>query len=384
MGNLPTLINLVLHENRLAGRVPPEIGKLVNLETLSLARNAGLQGLLPRELSALVRLKEFSSFETGVCPPLEPDFREWLEGVETQGFDECRPADVERLALAEFFTGTGGASWTNGGGWNSDAPLGDWHGVAVTDGRVRGIALADNGLAGQLGSVLANLTELEVLELGGNQLAGELPAAIGSMESLTRMSVSGNRQLEGVLPFRLTELAGLDTLEYTDTGLCASPSPTFQDWLGAVGSVAGPNCVNPDAVGLSLPVVYLTQAIQRPLGRCPARCRQAGAAAGVPHRRPFARLLRAPGHGDLHERRRHGAHRHHEPRRRPARKQRRRERPRPLLQRRGPRRRHHAGSRAGRRGRSRQRGAPDRGRAAAFPGHRLRGAERGGGAPRWR
>ena len=58
----------------------------------------------------------------------------------------------------------------------------------------------------------------------------------------------------------------LKALHYADTDLCASPSASFQDWIDELDIADGTTCDNVDEVKLSLPVVYLTQAIQRPEG----------------------------------------------------------------------------------------------------------------------
>jgi hypothetical protein len=122
---------------------------------------------------------------------------------------------------------------------------------------------------GALAPEIGNFTELRVLNLGDNQLSGEFPVVIASMAELDTIRVSGNRRLEGRLPFRLTELPGLETLAFANTGLCASPAETFQRWLAGLRVADGATCGKPERVTLSLPVVYLTQAIQRPAGDVP-------------------------------------------------------------------------------------------------------------------
>ena len=206
--------------------------------------------------------------ETGLCAQIDGEFQRWLGTLEAR-LEDCGVGRVERLALAEFFAASGGDSWTRRDGWNTAAPVGDWHGLTSRGGRVRSVALPDNGLTGPVPPEIGNLTALETLDLGGNGLAGEFPLAIPSMANLTHIRVSGNEELEGPLPFRLTELARLEALRYEDTGLCASPAMTFQAWIGRIDVVAGAVCGNPAEVGLSLPVVYLTQAIQRPTGDVP-------------------------------------------------------------------------------------------------------------------
>ena len=268
LGQLPSLTFLGLCASNLSGPVPAELGDIRTLERLSLCYNPELSGLLPRSLMNLEFLSEFLSYGTKTCPQIDSEFQEWLAEVGAEG-EECDPAEVERLALGEFFTNTGGDAWATSTEWNSGAPLNDWHGVTTTDGRVHELALPANGLRGPLVPEIGNLTELRVLNLADNSLSGGFPIVISSMAELDTLSVSGNREMEGRLPFQLTELAGLEALTFANTGMCASPAETFQRWLGGLGVADGATCGNPESVTLTMPVVYLTQAIQRPEGDVP-------------------------------------------------------------------------------------------------------------------
>ena len=147
-----------------------------------------------------------------------------------------RPHAGDRAALVALYDATGGSNWVRSGGWGSDAPIDEWHGVSADGGgRVVGLNLPRNGLAGeipqQLGSLarlrflnlignqlsgeipeeLGNLTSLEQLGLGDNQLRGEIPSELGSLANLTELSLSGN-ELKGKIPSELGNLAGLTSL----------------------------------------------------------------------------------------------------------------------------------------------------------------------------
>ncbi len=259
---------LGLCESNLSGPIPPELGDIRTLERLELCLNPQLSGLLPRSLMNLEFLSDFVFFDTGLCPHIDGEFQEWLVEVQARG-EECDPAEVERLAFEEFFAKTGGTSWTNHTGWNSGEPVSSWHGVTTANGRVHALALPANGLRGALPAEIGNFTELKILNLADNNLSGGFPIVISSMAELDTLSVSGNREMEGRLPFQMTELEGLEALTFANTGMCASPAETFQRWLGGLGVADGATCGNPESVTLTMPVVYLTQAIQRPEGDVP-------------------------------------------------------------------------------------------------------------------
>lgn len=263
LGGFP-LTDLLLHDNDFSGRLPSEIGRIETLEDLTLHANPALSGLLPRSLLDLEYLVVLTYFDTGLCEQMDDEFQQWLQTVPNRAGEACDPAGVDRLALAEFHELTGGESWDDRSAWGTNADVGDWYGVGAEGGRVVGLSLADNGLAGPLAPEIGNLGELRVVDLSGNELAGAFPNAIASLSELTELRVGGNAGLEGALPFGLRHLERLEALDYADTGLCASPSANFQAWLAAIPETAGAICDNPEQVTVSLATVYLTQSVQTP------------------------------------------------------------------------------------------------------------------------
>ena len=272
---LSSLTHLVLTDNALSGSVPFDIGDLSRLKALRLDGNSELAGLLPRSLMKLANLEQFRVDSTALCPHLDAQFQNWLEGFVTDTIPGagqvlvCRATDIERLALSQFYALTGGDSWTSSTGWNSGFSPGAWRGVSVGDSLVRRILLPDNGLSGPLPAEIANLRELRTLDLGDNSLTGGVPAEVALLTSLDTIRVSGNTRMEGPLPLAFTNLTGLKVLQYDKTGLCAPPSLTFRNWLGELDVADGGICGGADSVRVSLPLVYLTQAIQRPEGDVP-------------------------------------------------------------------------------------------------------------------
>ena len=270
LGRLIALTDLSFHSNNLSGPLPPALGSLVNLESLDVHNNPDLEGLMPRSMLDLP-LGYLDISDTWVCPHLDDEFQEWLDGIARAYGLQCPPALTERFALAEFYAAAGGDSWSDNSGWDSDIPVSNWHGVTVSRGDtlVRRLRLATNGLRGSIAPSIGNLTKLETLDVGDNGLTGGIPVAMTSMDALDTLRIGGNADMEGPLPFQMTEMTGLKALHYANTGMCASPSATFQRWVDGLDVAEGATCYNPEAVTLSLPIVYLTQAIQRPAGDVP-------------------------------------------------------------------------------------------------------------------
>ncbi len=263
LGDLPLRI-LYLHENNFSGGIPAEIGSIGTLQYVSLDGNRELVGLLPRSLLAIEHLERLTFADTGLCPQVDTEFQDWLQSVPSRSEMECDTGRVERLALSEFHELTDGASWKSRVAWGSGAEAGDWFGVTSEGGRVVGLSLPDNGLAGPLPAEIANLGELRVVDLSGNDLSGAMPGVLADLSELTEIRVGGNTGLEGALPFGLRRLDQLRVLDYDGTGLCASPSANFQAWFTALAETAGAICDNPEQVAVSLETVYLTQSVQTP------------------------------------------------------------------------------------------------------------------------
>ena len=269
-GRMSSLVQLALHTNNLSGPLPSELGNLRELDDLRLQDNPDLAGLLPRSMLNLP-LGHLEIQTTDLCPQLDDEFQEWVDGIAYTNGLGCPNTRIEGFALAELYGATGGDSWTDNSGWDDDSALGSRYGITVAagDGLVRQIRIPGNGLRGPLPHELGSLRRLEVLDLADNHLTGGIGAPVASIDALDTIRVSGNEDMAGPLPFKMAEMPGLKALQYAETDLCASPSTTFQAWIGGLDVADGATCENPDAVKLSLPVVYLTQAIQGPTGDVP-------------------------------------------------------------------------------------------------------------------
>ena len=64
--------------------------------------------------------------------------------------------------------------------WDTDTAMAAWEGVTMSDGRVSGIWLRDEGLDGSVSAALGRLDMLTVLNLHSNSLSGEIPDLSGA------------------------------------------------------------------------------------------------------------------------------------------------------------------------------------------------------------
>ena len=234
---------LDLSRNGLSGQLPEELGRLSRMTHLRIGGNA-LSGALPKSLADLP-LRELHYADTQLCTPPRESFRAWLSSIPShEGTDEeCAPLS-DRDILEIFYHATDGPNWLNSDNWLSDAPLRQWHGV-YTDaaGRVVGLILLSNRLAGPIPPEIGDLSRLDVLRLPSNALTGSIPPELGSLSELTDLNLyfnrlsgmipselgklskltdldlSLNRRLSGMIPSELGSLSELHTLDLSRTGL---------------------------------------------------------------------------------------------------------------------------------------------------------------------
>ena len=75
--------------------------------------------------------------------------------------------------------------------WDTDTAMADWEGVSMSDGRVSGIWLKDEGLDGSVSAALGRLDMLTVLNLHSNSLSGTIPDLSGAT-MLEGLYLAGN------------------------------------------------------------------------------------------------------------------------------------------------------------------------------------------------
>jgi len=162
---------------------------------------------------------------------------------------------TDRQVLDSIYQLTGGENWTDTTNWLSDEPLSEWYGVETSDaGKVISLSLGNNGLAGPMPGLLAELGDLVTLDLSGNAITGEIPWGLGELPQLHTLVLNDNA-LEGRLPGSMGSLAALryldigtnelggavprsfralalDTLYTAGSGVCVPPS--MDEWFGGI------------------------------------------------------------------------------------------------------------------------------------------------------
>jgi hypothetical protein len=101
---------------------------------------------------------------------------------------------ADSLALVAMYNALGGNSWQRKNNWLSTAPLEQWHGITMEQGRVVAIVLPSNNLSGSLPPTIGNreLQKLRRLVLWGNNISGGVPASLGGWRELVTVELDHN------------------------------------------------------------------------------------------------------------------------------------------------------------------------------------------------
>ena len=165
-----------LTSKKLFGMIPPEFGKLLNLEILLLQNNF-LTGDIPEELWDLRKLRVLN--------------------ISKNQFGGKIPVDIHKAnAIQEI--------WFANNNFEGNIP----HQI-FTLKNLTHINLSSNNLSGNVSESISNCEQLVYLNLYDNNLIGSIPEEIGQLKSLEFLSL-GKNQLTGEIP---PEIAGAIKLE---------------------------------------------------------------------------------------------------------------------------------------------------------------------------
>lgn len=236
LGRLSNLQSLDLTHNNLTGSIPHELGKLSNLIELDLWDNQ-LTGAIPVELSNLINLQIlgllFNQLTGNIPVELGNLFNLQRLGLNNNQLTGSIPVELGSLtkltALYLYSNQLSGSipieldSLTN----LSQLFLNNNHltGMIPTElGKLTNLfalRLDDNQLTGHIPVELGNLTKLEYLYLGSNKLTDSIPVELGNLTKLLHLYLEGNH-LTGVIPIELGNLTNLEELNLKWSGLYTS------------------------------------------------------------------------------------------------------------------------------------------------------------------
>ncbi|KAJ4713130.1 Leucine-rich repeat receptor-like protein kinase [Melia azedarach] len=221
-GDYRVVTELDLHNNKLTGPIPPQIGRLKRLRILNLRWNK-LQDVIPPEIGELKRLTHlslsFNNFKgeipkeianpTRASLPL-PSRKPFIWAYSTRIRDLTKPSALVIFHLSfflsylpEYFSCISFfllqyIYWDVG----NNHLVGTIRELIRFEGSfpvLRNLYLNNNYLTGGVPAQLANLTNLEILYLSYNKMSGVIPLALAHIPKLTYLYLDHN-QFSGRIP----------------------------------------------------------------------------------------------------------------------------------------------------------------------------------------
>ncbi len=272
LGKLANLKELDLGTNNLT-EIPPELGKLANLEELDLSFNSLTE--IPPELGKLASLRSLNLFASGLTGEIPPELGDldnlrslWLEKNGLTGEIPPELGDLDNLR----------SLWLEKNGLTGEIPpeLGKLDNLSGLDLRNNGLTgeipselgdldnlwsldLSSNGLTG-VPPELGKLANLRWLDLSSNGLTGEIPPELGKLANLKELDLSSNPDLFGALP--LANLVKLRELVLDGTEICLQDDSATRRWLRSMWNQYFPVCKTQVGTATATASAYIVQAVQ--------------------------------------------------------------------------------------------------------------------------
>ena len=231
--------NLGLDDNNLTGSLPPEIGQLDRLLSLTLYSNR-LSGPIPIELARLVRLKSLDLGGNRFTGPIPPELGRLVDlyflNLSGNKLSGAIPSELGRLTkLIDL--------WLSANSLSGVIPpelgqLDRLNLLSISSNRLTGtipselarmnmleeLILFSNRLSGQIPAEIGNMPVLKIISLWNNQLTGSIPSELGRLDNLIVLLLDDN-QLTGVIPPEIGNLSRLLSLSLNDNRLTGSIPP---------------------------------------------------------------------------------------------------------------------------------------------------------------
>ncbi|BBN16320.1 hypothetical protein MPTK1_7g05370 [Marchantia polymorpha subsp. ruderalis] len=211
IGNFPSLESLELSINPLlTGNLPKELGKLLNLKSLSI-QQCGITGPIPVELSNLSKL-EFLALNSnkmlGALPHQLGKLTKlyWFD-ISVNGFSQALPVSTANNDSLGLDTMTSIKHFH----FNNNSLNGNIPQEIFNLPNLIHLLLDSNQLFGTIPTNVS-IAPIQIMRLDNNKLIGPIPEEFGTIKSLTEIHVSNNA-LTGIIP----DLSACKDLRLLDT-----------------------------------------------------------------------------------------------------------------------------------------------------------------------
>ncbi|XVF57797.1 hypothetical protein PTKIN_Ptkin07bG0010900 [Pterospermum kingtungense] len=274
LGNLNSLINFVVSDNQLTGKIPDIWNNTPYLSIVDMSNNS-LYGSIPGSFGSLTALKFLRLSRNNLSGEIFPTLQNctsienldvgdnWFSGDISPWIGETMQSLLVLNLRSNLFTGVIPRQLCNlshlhlldlaENNLSGSIPrcIGNISGFSsiVNDRRyeaqlwvvakrrelfyddnlflVNGVNLASNNLSGDIPEELANLSRLGTLNLSVNHLKGTIPPAIGRLQWLETLDLSRN-QLSGMIPPSMVSMTSLNHLNLSYNNLSGKIPSAYQ------------------------------------------------------------------------------------------------------------------------------------------------------------
>ncbi|XVE63330.1 hypothetical protein DITRI_Ditri07aG0011500 [Diplodiscus trichospermus] len=218
LSNLKRLRKISLGNNSFNGEIPSWFGSLTDLRSLYLYRNS-FNGVIPSSLGNLSKLEILSLFKNQLSGSIPPSIfnisslrKIDLSSNQLSGSIPSGPHDLLSLELINF----------NFNNLTGHIPMDMFDHLP----KLKMLYLSYNMLSGVIPTSLFKCKELQGLSLSFNQLERSLPAEIGNLSLLQTLNLGVNH-FEGRIPHQIGNLKNLEILSLGDNNLAGPIPPTI-------------------------------------------------------------------------------------------------------------------------------------------------------------
>lgn len=223
---------LALHDNRLNGTLPAELGLLTDLHTLDLVTHPLLSGPLPDTLAQVTNLRNLILSDNALTGPFPANIANHSElqylDLSHGRFTGPLPSDWSHLTKLESLRLLDNVL-------TGPLPSSFQHLTAL-----RNFDVGENLLEGTIPSALGRFTFLQHLALCGNRLTGPIPTTLGSLSRLSYLHLAHNPSLTGTIPSELGDITALQILRLQDTDLNGTVPSALCSHVGGGDPTASP------------------------------------------------------------------------------------------------------------------------------------------------
>ncbi|KAH9698780.1 protein kinase domain-containing protein [Citrus sinensis] len=200
---------IYMYKCNIHGRIPKEIGSLINLTTLGLGDN-NLSGSLPMTLGRLKKLQGLYLQNNKFEGPIPQEFCHFsrlyevdMNGNKLSGSIPSCLGDLNSLRILSLSSNE----------LTSIIPSTFWN---LED--ILSFDFSSNSLNGSLPLEIGNLKAVVNIDLSWNRLSGNIPSTIVGLKNLQRLSLKHNK-LQGPIPESFGELVSLEFLDLSNNNL---------------------------------------------------------------------------------------------------------------------------------------------------------------------